>query len=63
MQRLSIHDDPVLESVNLWEPGVTELREKIRMAFVKAAIPLKTYAAEYTKHLDLHNLDIEAYIK
>lgn len=63
MQKLFIGDDPVLESVNLWEPEVTGLREKIRTALIKAAIPLKAYAAEYTKHLELHNLDIETLLK
>ncbi|XP_067444208.1 dynein axonemal heavy chain 1 isoform X2 [Thunnus thynnus] len=63
MQKLFIGDDPVLESVNLWEPEVNELREKIRMALIKAAIPLRAYAAEYTKHLELHNLDIDTLLK
>ncbi|KAM7402690.1 hypothetical protein PAMP_017906 [Pampus punctatissimus] len=63
MQNLFIGEDNVLESVNLWEPEVTELREKIRMALIKAAIPLKAYAAEYTKHLELYNLDIETLLK
>lgn len=63
MQKLFIGDDPMLESVNLWEPEVTELREKIRIALNKATIPLKAYAEEYTQHLELHNQDIETLLR
>ncbi|XP_022600673.1 LOW QUALITY PROTEIN: dynein heavy chain 1, axonemal-like [Seriola dumerili] len=59
MQKLFIGDDPLLESVNLWEPEVTEQREKVRNALIQAAIPLRAYATEYEEHLDLHNLDID----
>ncbi|XP_078019489.1 dynein axonemal heavy chain 1 [Epinephelus lanceolatus] len=63
MQKLFIGGNPLLESVNLWEPEVTELREKVRNALIQAAIPLRAYAAEYDKHLELHNLDIETHVK
>ncbi|XP_074517159.1 dynein axonemal heavy chain 1 [Sebastes fasciatus] len=63
MQKLFIADDPVIESVKFWEPEVIELREKVRNALIQAAIPLRAYAAEYEKHLDLHNLDIETLFK
>lgn len=59
MQKLFIGGDPLLESVSLWEPEVTELREKIRIALTQAVIPLRAYAAEYEEHLELQNLDIE----
>ncbi len=63
MQKLFIGGDPLLESVNLWEPKVTELREKVRNALIHAAIPLRAYAVEYEKHLELYNLDIEIFLK
>lgn len=63
MQKLYIGDDPSLQSVNMSEPDINELREKVRTALVQAAIPLRAYAAEYEKHLELHNLDIETYIQ
>ncbi|XP_049894014.1 dynein axonemal heavy chain 1 [Epinephelus moara] len=63
MQKLFIGGNPLLESVNLWEPEVTELREKVRNSLIQAAIPLRAYAAEYEKHLELHNLDIETHVK
>ncbi|XP_051804747.1 dynein axonemal heavy chain 1-like isoform X2 [Acanthochromis polyacanthus] len=63
MKNLFIGDDPLLESVKLWEPEVTELREKVRNALIQAAIPLRAYAAEYEKHLELHNLDVETLLK
>uniref|UniRef100_A0A3Q3IZZ6 Dynein, axonemal, heavy chain 1 n=1 Tax=Monopterus albus TaxID=43700 RepID=A0A3Q3IZZ6_MONAL len=51
MQNLFMADDLWLESVNLWEPEVIELREKVRSALIQAALPLRAYAAEYEKHL------------
>lgn len=59
MKRLLFGDDPVLESVHLCEPKVSRLREKICNALKKAVIPLKAYAAEYTKYLELYSLNIE----
>ncbi|XP_061731227.1 dynein axonemal heavy chain 1 [Nerophis ophidion] len=61
MKRLLFGDEPVLESVNLCEPKVKELREKICIALKKAIIPLKAYAAEYAKYLELYNLDVVAH--
>ncbi|KAF0035263.1 hypothetical protein F2P81_013021 [Scophthalmus maximus] len=61
-KKLFIGDDPLLVSVTLWETKVTELREKIRNALIKAAIPLVAYAAEYEEHLELYNLDMETFL-
>nr|XP_046240546.1 dynein axonemal heavy chain 1 [Scatophagus argus] len=63
MQKLFIGGDHFLESVNLWEPEVRELREKIRIALIQAAIPLRSYAAEYEKFLELQNSDVETILK
>lgn len=63
MPKLFASDISSLESVGLWEPAVSELREKVRLALHQAAIPLRAYAAEYEKHLELHNLDIETHLK
>ncbi|XP_068576471.1 dynein axonemal heavy chain 1 [Cebidichthys violaceus] len=63
MQKLFISGNPVLNSVKLLDPEVAELREKVRNALIQAAIPLGAYAAEYEKHLELHNLDIETLLK
>ncbi|XP_068171919.1 dynein axonemal heavy chain 1 [Antennarius striatus] len=59
MHKLFIGDNPLLESVNLWEPEVNELREKVHNALMQAAIPLRAYAAEYEKYLELNNTDIK----
>ncbi|XP_023120862.2 dynein axonemal heavy chain 1-like isoform X2 [Amphiprion ocellaris] len=59
MKNLFIGDAPLLESVMLCEPEVNELREKVHNALIQAAVPLRAYAAEYEKHLELHNLDME----
>ncbi|XP_061640433.1 dynein axonemal heavy chain 1 isoform X3 [Phyllopteryx taeniolatus] len=59
MKRLLFGDDPVLESVHLCEAKVAQLREKICTALKKAVIPLKAYAAEYTKYIELYSLNIE----
>ncbi|XP_051269985.1 dynein axonemal heavy chain 1 isoform X2 [Dicentrarchus labrax] len=63
MQKLFAGGDPLLDSVNLFEPKVNELREMVRNALIQAAIPLKAYAAEFEKYLELHNSDIETLIK
>ncbi|XP_070190635.1 dynein axonemal heavy chain 1-like isoform X2 [Littorina saxatilis] len=54
---------PLLESVGEHEPPVEELRETIRHAIQRALVPLKAYAREYEKYLELMNLDINLYIK
>lgn len=63
MQKLFIGGDPLLRSVNMWESEVTELRERVRNALMQAVIPLRAYAVEFEKHLELHNLDIETFLK
>ncbi|XP_071059360.1 dynein axonemal heavy chain 1-like [Pseudochaenichthys georgianus] len=63
MKKMFVAGDPLLESVNLWEPEVTALREKVSNAVMQGVIPLRAYAAEYEKYLDLHNLDIETLLK
>ncbi|KAM4613811.1 dynein axonemal heavy chain 1 [Polymixia lowei] len=63
LQRMFFGGVALLESVGLWEPAVSELREKVRMALRQAAVPLRAYAAEYEKHLELHNSDIETLLE
>lgn len=63
MQKMLICGTPLLESVALWDPAVTKLREKVRMALRQATIPLRAYAAEYEKYLELHNSNIETLLK
>lgn len=55
--------EPLLESVGEHEPHVEELRDSIKKAIRKAVIPMKAYAREYEKHLEIINLDINQYIK
>ncbi|XP_076467072.1 dynein axonemal heavy chain 1-like isoform X2 [Babylonia areolata] len=54
---------PLLESVGEHEPQVEQLRETVRLSIQKALIPLKAYAREYEKYLELMNIDINQYIK
>ena len=54
---------PLLESVGEHEPHVEELRDSIKKAIRKALIPMKAYAREYEKHLEIMNLDINNYVK
>ena len=53
---------PLLESVGEHEPHVEELREAIRAAIRKAVVPMKAYAREYEKWLELITLDINEYV-
>ena len=54
---------PLLESVGEHEPPVEELRDTIRDAIKHAVIPMKAYAKQYEKYLELMNLDINVYVK
>ncbi|XP_067855101.1 dynein axonemal heavy chain 1 [Heptranchias perlo] len=54
---------PLLESVWHNEPPVQELRNTIKNAITKALIPLKSYAKEYEKYMELNELDIDNYVK
>ena len=54
---------PYLESVGEHEPAVEELRETICHAITRSLIPLKDYARQFDKYLELINLDINQYIK
>ncbi|RUS78759.1 hypothetical protein EGW08_013475 [Elysia chlorotica] len=53
---------PLLESVGEHEPPVEELRATVRRALQQALIPLKAYAREYEKYLELINMDINTYV-
>ncbi|PVD29059.1 hypothetical protein C0Q70_11656 [Pomacea canaliculata] len=54
---------PLLESVGEHEPAVEELRETVCRTIQKSLIPLKAYAREYERYLELMNLDINQYVK
>ncbi|TNN40910.1 Dynein heavy chain 1, axonemal [Liparis tanakae] len=59
MKNLFAGHGSVLNAVNVFQPEVVELREKVRNALRQAAIPLRAYAAEYEKHLEVHNVDVQ----
>ena len=63
MRRLFWSGTPLLETVGENEPGVVEMREAIRKAIQQSIIPLKAYAQQYVKHLELFNLDINEYLR
>jgi dynein heavy chain len=54
---------PLLESVGENEPEVVRLRETVRQAVQSSLKPLKAYAKQYEKYLDLSNLDINEYLQ
>ncbi|ESO89348.1 hypothetical protein LOTGIDRAFT_210379 [Lottia gigantea] len=54
---------PLLESVGEHEPPIEDLRHTVRLAIKQALIPMKAYAREYDKYLELFNMDIPQYIK
>ncbi|KAM7063036.1 dynein axonemal heavy chain 1 [Molossus nigricans] len=63
MEDIFISGNPMLESVGLHEPLVEELRATIANAMHKATIPLRAYAKEYRKYLELNNNDIASFLK
>ena len=63
MKKLFWSGTPLLETVGENEPPVVELRELIRKAVRQSIIPLKAYAKQYEKYLELFNLDINEYLR
>ena len=63
MERLFWSGTPLLESVGENESEVKQMREAIRQAIQRAIVPLKAYAKEYEKYLELFNLDIKKYLE
>lgn len=53
----------MIQSVNMREPLIIELKKKVAHALSQALIPLRAYAAEYEQFLELHNLDIQEFIQ
>ncbi|XP_047204788.1 dynein axonemal heavy chain 1 isoform X4 [Girardinichthys multiradiatus] len=61
MKNLVTMGSLLIEPMSFQKKEVAELEEKVREAVIKTATPLRAYAAEYEKHLDLQNLDIETF--
>ena len=53
---------PLLESVGENEPDVVKMRETVRAAINQSVIPLRAYAKQYEKYLELFNMDINQYL-
>ena len=62
MEEIFFSGTPLLESVGEHEPPVEELRDTIRNAIRHAVLPMKAYATQYERYLELINLDINKYI-
>lgn len=54
---------PTLESVNLQEPWVCELRKKIQDCIDLCTQPLKSYLSLYERYQELLNVDIDVYLE
>ncbi|NXM42418.1 DYH1 protein, partial [Gymnorhina tibicen] len=63
LENMDITDTPMLESVDLQEPEVEELREALRSAIRKTGIPLVAYSKKYEKFLEINNNDINYFLK
>lgn len=61
MKNLVVMGSVLLDPMDFYDNEVTELEEKVRKVLIGATVPLRAYAAEYEKHLDLHNLDIKTF--
>lgn len=53
---------PTLQSVNLQEPWVISLRERLRRSVRTSLSPLRDYARQYERYRALLDLDIKAYL-
>ena len=52
---------PMLETVNVQEPAITQVIQKIRSCFRDSLSSLEKYLRQYDKHLKLLNLDINQF--
>ncbi|XP_066590873.1 dynein axonemal heavy chain 1-like [Prorops nasuta] len=62
LTHLKFPADLCLSSVGLMEEHVCRARDRLRNAYEKAIIPLKAYAFEYMRHLNLFTLDIDGHV-
>lgn len=62
LRNMFIGGDPMIQSVNMREPLILELKKKVAHALSQALIPLRAYAAEYEQFLELQNLNIQEFI-
>lgn len=63
LENIPVTGTPLLDSVDLHEPEVEEMRVALQSAIEKALIPLRAYAKEYEKFLELHNNDVQYFLK
>ncbi|NWT16478.1 DYH1 protein, partial [Vireo altiloquus] len=63
LENMDITDTPMLESVDLQEPEVEELRKTLRSAIQKTGNPLEAYGKKYEKFLEINNNDIKYFLK
>uniref|UniRef100_A0A8V1A4F4 Dynein axonemal heavy chain 1 n=1 Tax=Gallus gallus TaxID=9031 RepID=A0A8V1A4F4_CHICK len=63
LENIPVTGTPLLDSVDLHEPEVEEMRVALQSAIEKALIPLRAYAMEYEKFLELHNNDVQYFLK
>lgn len=54
---------PELNSVELEEPWVCELRSRLQHCITECIQPLVDYAEQYTRYSDLIDLDVDAYLE
>ncbi|XP_076380684.1 dynein axonemal heavy chain 1 [Megalopta genalis] len=60
---LKFPNDIFLSSVGLLDENVCRIRDRIKSAYQKSVIPLKAYAAEFHRFLELFNLDVAQYVE
>lgn len=63
LENIPVTGTPFLDSVDLHEPEVEEMRVALQSALQKALIPLQAYAKKYEKFLELHNSDVQFFLK
>ncbi|XP_023289892.1 dynein heavy chain 1, axonemal [Orussus abietinus] len=60
---LKFPNDLYLSSVGLLENAVCDARNRLSIAYRQSIIPLKAYAEEYKKFLDLYVIDVAKYVE
>lgn len=63
LTKLTFLETPLLTSIGLIEPEITDLQATIENNIRLGIIPIKAYCKEYNVHSDLYNINVESYVK
>lgn len=63
MTNLRFAKDLYIDSVDIREQLICDVRKRVEVAYEKSIIPLLAYAKKFNKYSDLYNLDVNEYVQ